>query len=325
MAKLKFIISSFFLFLIGVVSLSAQVSVRASIDSTDIKIGEQAQIRVDVVSSADENLSFPAVKQGDVLGGGVEVLAVSDVQTGSDNGKKKMSRDYLVTAFDSGSYVIPPFVLARPDSSKVQSNEVQLNVHGISEPIKEGEFKDIQPVYEPPFDWKMFFIVLSLLVLGLVAIVVAVYFLYVYIKKKRNQIAPVPVVEERKLTPAEKALQELMRIKEEKIWRQGQEKFYYTEITDVLRTYLHERFQIATLEKTSSEILDSLRYKEEAEPVLDKLRQIFSVSDMVKFAKVHPSDEENELSIVNALFVVNQTVVLEHVVMNATADKVEGN
>ena len=59
--------------------------------------------------------------------------------------------------------------------------------------------------------------------------------------------------------------------------------------------------------------------------VLDKLRQIFSVSDMVKFAKVHPSDEENELSIVNALFVVNQTVVLEHVVMNVTADKVEGN
>ena len=315
MTKSKLFISSLFVFFISVASLSAQVSVRASIDSTDIKIGEQAQIRLDIVSSTDEEFVFPTLKQGDELVKGLEILAISEVQNSTDNGKFKKLRDYLVTAFDSGAYVIPPFILTKKDSSKFQSNELSLNVHTIAEPLKDGEFKDIQPNYEPSLDWVKILLTILGIIVGLAPTVFVIYYSIKNRGKGNEKFIPDHAANQNviRLTPTEQALKELERIKEEKIWKKGQEKEYYTQITDVLRIYLNERFEIATLERTSSEILESLRFIEDADPVRDKLRQIFSVSDMVKFAKVNPTNDENELSIVNAFFVVKQTVVPERV------------
>jgi hypothetical protein len=39
-------------------------------------------------------------------------------------------------------------------------------------------------------------------------------------------------------------LRELDRIKNEKIWQKEKTKQYYSEVTDVLRNYIEERFEI---------------------------------------------------------------------------------
>ena len=53
------------------------------------------------------------------------------------------------------------------------------------------------------------------------------------------------------------ALRSLDRIRGEKLWQKGNQKQYYTEITDTLRVYIEQRFGIKTIERTSNEILVS--------------------------------------------------------------------
>ena len=84
-------------------------------------------------------------------------------------------------------------------------------------------------------------------------------------------------------------------------------KEYYTLITDTLRKYIEERFGINAMEMTSGEILDLIRKNSEAQSVYDNLRQILQLADFVKFAKMNPLPDENDLSMMNAYLFVNQT------------------
>ena len=61
---------------------------------------------------------------------------------------------------------------------------------------------------------------------------------------------------EPKLPPHQLAMQEIERIKNEKVWQKGEPKEYYTELTDALRTYIKDRFGFNALEMTSTEIID---------------------------------------------------------------------
>ena len=78
-------------------------------------------------------------------------------------------------------------------------------------------------------------------------------------------------------------------------------------ITDTLRKYIEERFGINAMEMTSGEILELIRKNSEAQSVYDNLRQILQLADFVKFAKMNPLPDENDLSMMNAYLFVNQT------------------
>ena len=113
--------------------------------------------------------------------------------------------------------------------------------------------------------------------------------------------------EKPKLPPYEQAIKELDEIKQLKLWQQGKEKEYFTSITDTLRRYLVDRFGVNAMEKTSAEILDRVKSVDEIVPAYDKLEQVLKLADYVKFAKFRPLPDENDLSLMNAYFFVNQT------------------
>lgn len=310
MAKLKFF-SSLLLFLLVSVGVNAQyLSATATIDSSFIKIGQQTQIRVVVDAPQGVDFSFPDIHQGDSLTSGVELLMVSKTDTSMYNGKFRFKKDYLVTSFDTGVYRIPPFFMTLKDGTRSQTNELSLEVVNIDREIVDGKFEDIKDLMEIPFDFVHFIKVLILLLFIVLALASIAYYAYNYWKKHNEKPEPVIVEPERVYKPHEIALMELDRIKADKIWNSGQYKQYYTELTDTLREYL------SAWEMTSAEILDELQYKEEAYSICDKLKQIFSVSDMVKFAKMEPDSETCTLSLVNGYFVVNQTIVQEPVALD---------
>ncbi len=122
-------------------------------------------------------------------------------------------------------------------------------------------------------------------------------------KKRKGYIFKPPVV----LPAHVRAIRELDKLKEEKIWQQGREKEFYSKLTDILRNYLVEREGINAMEMTSGEILNEVRKLLEVESVYNNLKQILSTADLVKFAKYKPYPDENDLSMVNAYFFVNQT------------------
>lgn len=82
-------------------------------------------------------------------------------------------------------------------------------------------------------------------------------------------------------------------------------------ITDTLRRYTEKRFDINTMEMTSGKILELIHENSEVQDVYDSLRQIPQLADFVKFAKINPLPDENDLDVMNAYLSVNQTKVEE--------------
>ena len=118
---------------------------------------------------------------------------------------------------------------------------------------------------------------------------------------RRVTIAP-------KLPPHQVALQEMERIKEEKSWQRDDVKQYYTELTDALRGYMEERFGFNAKEMTSDEIIAKLNEQPDKEWI-GELRELFQMSDLVKFAKYKPLINENDMNLINAIDFINKTKI----------------
>ncbi|WP_303025988.1 hypothetical protein, partial [uncultured Parabacteroides sp.] len=223
-----------------------------------------------------------------------------------ENDRLLIKQDLLVTSFDSSLYLLPPFMLI-DGADTVYSNQVALKVSTV--PVnadKPEEFYDIKSVWKPPFvladyyPW-IFGVLLTLFLICVVAYV---------IKRMRNRQSIMPFKKpEPKLPPHEQAIKELDEIKQQKLWQQGRSKEYYTLITDTLRRYIVDRFGINAMEMTSGEILDIIRKQQEAASVYESLKQIMQLADFVKFAKMNPLPDENDLSLMNAYLFINQTKV----------------
>ena len=132
--------------------------------------------------------------------------------------------------------------------------------------------------------------------------------LLIYLVKRIRDNKPIirKVKVEPKLPPHQLAMQEIERIKNEKVWQKGEPKEYYTELTDTLRVYIKERFGFIALEMTSSEIIDKLLEMKDKEAISD-LRELFQTADLVKFAKHNPMMNENDANLINAIDFINET------------------
>lgn len=91
-------------------------------------------------------------------------------------------------------------------------------------------------------------------------------------------------------------MQQLSELKEAKLCEKGQEKEFYTRLTDILRVYIDTRFGINAMEMTSSQIIEALNSNEISKEPNKYMKQILETADFVKFAKVRPLPEDNTKS-----------------------------
>lgn len=291
------------LFLSGGKASAQNTLLDVKVDSAAILIGEQTVLHLTV--TADKNKEVQLVIPRDTLMAGVEVLDIPKADTTEiDNDRLLIKQDLLVTSFDSSLYLLPPFkVIDGKDT--VYSNQVALKVSTV--PVntdKPEEFFDIKNVWKPPFVLADYYPIIFGVLLALFLICVIAY----VIKRLRNRQSLIPFKKpEPKLPPHEQAVKELDEIKQQKLWQQGRSKEYFTMITDTLRRYIVERFGINAMEMTSGEILDIIRKTPDASSVYDNLQQILLLSDFVKFAKMNPLPDENDLSMTNAYLFVDKT------------------
>ena len=295
------------LLLLWNVAVSAQTAViKASIDSTQLLIGEQTKIHLEIAADKDAPLQLPL--QADTLMKGIEVLEISKIDTMDiGNGRMQFKYDFLVTSFDSALYLLPPFELISGIDT-FYSNELALKVSTLPVDTESGQFYDIKDIVNPEFViWDYLdYILYPFFALLLIATVV--YFWYrVRTKKTLLPFKREVVV----LPPHVIALKELDAVKGKKIWQHSKVKEYHSEITDTLRKYLEKRFNISAMELTSGEILEKLKGISDTDYVYDNLKQILLLADVVKFAKYQPLPDENELSLMNSYLFVNNTKIEE--------------
>ena len=310
MKLIKNIVWSFIglLFLLGGNAMAQQRPlIDVSIDSAAILIGEQTVLHLTV--TADQDRPVQVIIPNDTLMAGVELLNLSKADsTQIENNRLVIKQDLLITSFDSALYLLPPLkVIDGVDT--VYSNQVALKVSTLPVNAENPEeYFDIKQVWKPPFVWADYLPIL----LGILLILLLAAAAWYGWKRWKEQKSLMPFKkEEPKLPPHEQAIKELDAIREQKLWQQGLSKAYYTQITETLRRYIDGRFGINAMEMTSGEILDLIRQNDEAKPLYENLRQILSLADFVKFAKMNPLPDENDLSLANAYRFVEQTKPVE--------------
>lgn len=284
---------------------SAQVTVDASIDTLLIRVGEQTKIHLQVSMDAGANYDFPQFK--DTIVAGVECLEVSEPSVTELNDGKRIlvSKDYLVTSFDSGHYFLPPLEVL-VDQKPYVSKSLSLKVFSVEVDVtKPNEFFGPKDVMDAPFEWEDWALIfwLSILLIPMIGLCA-----YLVIRFRDNK----PIIRHIKLAPKlpphQKAMNEIQAIKSEKRWTPEDSKEYYTRLTDALRNYIKDRYGFNATEMTSSEIIEHLT-SEKDEKALDELRQLFQTADLVKFAKYYTQINENDMNLVNAVEFINQTKV----------------
>lgn len=293
----------------GIASSALESSISVRIDTADILIGEQTTLYLTI--TADKGKLVYAPIPTDTLMAGVEVLSLSQPDTVDiDNNRVEIKQEILITSFDSALYLLPPFMLI-DGADTTYSEQVALKVSTL--PVNTdapNEFYDIKDVWKPPFVWADYYpLILSILLVLL--LIAAAWYIF---KRMRDRKSLIPFRKvEPPLPPHEEAIRKLDLIRQQKLWQQGKNKEYHTQITDTLRHYLFRRFGVNAMEMTSSEILDALRNDDDSRPVYDELRQILSLADFVKFAKLSPLPDENDLSLKNAYHFVDVTKHIEEV------------
>lgn len=302
-------------------SVQAQkFSANATVQPSEILIGEQALINLQVIAPKDKEILFPVYQ--DSIVGGLEVLTMGNADTTVTDNVRTINVQYLVTSFDSTLYFVPSMpvsdgidtVYSNSFGLKVIAPELKDSTLAYLEKLNTGQtdsidfeelrLNDIKPIQKAPFSWKdlLSLLWIPFIILVLLAIIGTIIYLIVRKNKKGYFFTPPPV-----LPPHVRAMNSLDKIKAEKIWQQERYKEFYTQLTDVLRRYINERYGVNSLEMTSDEILSIIRMKAEEDSVYENLKQVLIIADLVKFAKHKPFTDENDLSMMNAYFFVNQT------------------
>lgn len=286
----------------------SQVTVNASIDSLQLLIGEQAHVKIEVSCPADGQLIMPAYPNN-MLMEGIEILGEvkTDTQYLNKHSHMVVTQAYTVTSFDTAFYYIPPFEVL-VDSVSYTSNPLALKVmtFDIDTTNVEAIFP-IKDIVKRPITF-----VEVLPMSGSVVLIAVLCFLIPYLLGRYRDNKPIlrRVTIAPKLPPHQVALQEMERIKNEKGWQKDDVKQYYTELTDALRVYMEERFGFNAMEMTSDEIIAHLSEQPDKEWI-GELRELFSMSDLVKFAKYKPLINENDMNLINAIDFINKTKVEE--------------
>ncbi|MDR2010966.1 MAG: hypothetical protein LBQ22_10855 [Bacteroidales bacterium] len=187
--------------------------------------------------------------------------------------------------------------------------------------------KDInEDLYDTPFNMAEFLYVLKkfftkywwIIIIALLLAAGLIYYFLFYKKDKKPAIFRAKPKEPAHLT----ALRELEKIRKEKIWAKGLIKEFHVQVTDVIRNYIEDRFGINAKEMTTTEILSSFSGTDYLDNEnIQKLKQMLELADTVKFAKYQPLQNENDLSLNNAVGIVESTK--EEIVDDQTLKHVE--
>lgn len=299
-------------------SFSQDVRVNAVLDSSKIRIGEQTKLDIYVTYNSNEkNLKINWPSFEDTITGKVEIVSKSSIDSTIPDKNNpaiiQQHQQYIISAYDSGYFAIPPFkFLINDDTLHPQLTEaLLLEVHTVPTDSTDAKVKDIKPPFGEDFDWK-WYLPYAYWTLGIVAIVALIIFVLYRLLRKKEEV----VVKEKPKVPAHIiALAELEKIKTELIWKEGKTKEYYSAISDAVRLYIENRFEVNALELTTDEIIKAFKSMVVDKESKEKLQQLLVLSDFVKFAKQIPIEQEHALTLQHAFDFVNGTKREEEIVV----------
>jgi hypothetical protein len=306
--KIKVIISILLFAAIFGSKLPAQeVSAIARFDTTDILIGDQIQLNISFTMPLDYRVIWPHYK--DTLTRNIEIIGMSSVDTIINESENlvDMLQSITVTSFDSGYYYVPPLKFQYQPIDDTAFSEattipLYLKVHTMEVDTSQA-IKAIKPPLRAPLTFRE---ILPWLLIAISAALIV--FLTIYIIRKRKKKQPLFRIRPKIILPPHVvAMNGLESLKSKKLWQAGKVKDYYTELTDIVRIYIEDRFNVQAVEMTTDEILEGLKNSNVGQESINKLDRTLVLADLVKFAKEKPLQLDNDNSMSNTIDFVKVT------------------
>ncbi|WP_435414228.1 BatD family protein [Polaribacter aestuariivivens] len=265
-----------FLF-ISIIGFAQDGMVKAEIDTANIRIGEQFQLKISV--NETKNVIIPKL-----LLKGLEVVDSTKV----DTIKNSLIRKYILTGFDSGAFYIPQQQIFIKNQAYL-TDSLLVNVATVAIDTTKVKKFPIKSIKKEPYTFDDFKIYLYIL---LAALAIIGFWIYWFVIRKRKEEEDGPTY--RTLPPYEEAIYRLNELDEKLLWQNNKVKEYYSELTEIVRGYIERELKVPALENTTDEVLEMLRNFKQADTIqtsqetLDKLRSLLREADLVKFAKSKP-------------------------------------
>jgi len=265
------------------------ITARAEADKKIVVIGDKIKYRI--IIEKDKDIEIEPFVFGQNLGN----FAIKDF--GSKRSalfnKEKIIQWYILDTYITGKTIIPKVAIKHRKNkdnnwSQIEAAEIEIEVKSVLDKAgKIIQMRDIKGPVGLPSAIIKFFIpigVLFLAVLGLLA-------WYSLKKNKGAQDTP-------KKPAHEIAYEQLEALRLKDYIGRGLIKEYYTEVSDIIRHYLENRFRLKAPDMTTEEFLVSAR---DASELISEhknlLKEFLLYCDLVKFAKYAPSADE-----INSIF-----------------------
>lgn len=142
-----------------------------------------------------------------------------------------------------------------------------------------------------------------ILLLDILVVLVILVLLFIFLSRRKKAPVIIP-----KKPAHEIAYEQLDRLKAKDLIRQGRIKEYYSEISDIVRHYLENRFLLKAPEMTTEEFLFYVRdYGQLISEHKNLLKEFLQSCDLVKFAKYIPPAGEIDAIFLSAKKLIDET------------------
>lgn len=305
------------LLFLGVIADAQQVEAISKIDRDSILVGQPIRYELSLRVPHGFKVEWPFFE--DTLSKDFEIINAGEIkQTPYDSDSNVLFQQVLrVTAFEPGNLEIPPtklsFLPVNADSMffTVETQSHPVFVHTVTVDTTEV-FKAIKaPITVSNFELFVEFIKANYPYILLAILLIVLIIIGVYHYKQKQKTAGEQEPKKPKIPPHIIALEALEELKNRKLWQQGKTKEYYTVLTDIVRLYIEEQFGVQAIEMTTEEILTAIETLNFDQETTDKLALVLHIADFVKFAKMDPTPQENEICFENSLEFINKTTAMK--------------
>ncbi|MFQ5647258.1 MAG: hypothetical protein ACE5GM_10030 [bacterium] len=168
---------------------------------------------------------------------------------------------------------------------------------------------DIRPPKELPKDYRPWYYLVGAF-LAIAALISVIYLLAKRFKKPETVTAPPPPPPLPPEVEAGSALKKLKKqAKEELVDKKG----FYSELSEVIRRYLGRRYDFESLEETTDELLYNLNRADLNLEIKTLIEELVFTSDLVKFARHRPRQEDLIKEVETAYEIVEKTTPVKEI------------
>lgn len=284
------------------VDLTPRESVRisANVDRAVATTGDIIMYTVTLSRNPDVEAMIPEI--------GPQIQGFRIIEMGHEPGKRVEGRMvserwYKLRADLVGSYALPEVIVEYQEgeeSKTVRAGPIYVEVESVLP--KEGDatdIRDIKPIIPYPRRPLWYWVLIAAAGAGLLG--VSGWLVWRKIRKKDTEVPEGPAWE--------LAREELERLFELGLLEAGEIKSFFFHLSEIFRRYLEKRFKFAALENTREEIVSTLSRIDEIEAGLREVAGDFlDGSDLVKYAKYLPQQEEVEMRVGQVKGFIDKTV-----------------